>query len=326
MKLFRTNHNQQHNLWQRISQISALVFFSTLSVQAADPLSYNTGSLGTLGDGTHTAAPLLDQPGALATFHDYSVVYGSGSRTTLPILAALNPPASSPFTIEFWAKPSSQDGDDAPVANRTYSGNRTGWVFFQRDQAAGWNFRMYNGNGSAYGWEMEGGTSNHHVWSHVVGVWTGSSALLYVNGVLADDINKPGQNGVYVENSISNPEAILSIGALYNGGSPSQGAVDEIAFYPTALSAGKIANHFAAAANPAADAYSSVVLADGATLHLQQNPPTVKLSLAGGVPKVTFTGVLSQSEKLIDWQQLPVASPYEVPLPAPAKLFFRAER
>lgn len=308
-------------------QISSLVVFLSVSrAYAADPLSYNTGSLGTVGDGVHSPEPLLDQPGALAAYNDYSVTYGGGTRTTVPFLAALNPLVNSPFTIEFWAKPTGSDGDDAPVSNRVATGNRSGWVFFQRGPTEGWNLRMYDGNGSAVGWDLTGGTANFNVWSHVVAVWTGSAALLYVNGALADNSNVDGRSGVYVPNTASSVDAIFGVGALLNGASPYEGSVDEIAFYPTALTSGQIAGHFDAAANPVPDTYSNLVKADGAIEYLQQNPPTIKLTFAAGQPTVDFTGVLSKSVGLMAWEDLVVTSPYVVPTPVPDKLFFRAHR
>ena len=213
---------------------------------AVPTTSYNTGSLGVAGDGASTTGVVVDQPGAIAAYADYSSSYASGDMTVVPFLAALNPAASSPFTIEFWAKPTASDNDDAPVTNRLGGNvNRTGWVFFQR--AAGWNFRMYNGNGTALGWDLTGGTSTLNTWSHVVAVWNGSSATLYVNGVLASSTNAGGLNGVYNPNTTES----LYVGALIGGGSPSTGFIDEVAFYPTALTAVQIATHFATASSTA---------------------------------------------------------------------------
>lgn len=231
--------------------------------------SYNSGSLGAIANGTNTDAVLLSQPGTVVAGDDYAVGYAGGERTTVPFLSALNPAANSQFTIEFWAKPSVSDGDDAPVANRTATGDRSGWVFFQRGAASGWNFRMYNGSGSAYGWDLTGGTSNLNEWSHVVAVWSGSAATLYVNGVLADDSNAAGLNGVYNPNA----SAMLSVGALFDGGSSSTALVDEVAFYNSALTPAQIANHFNLVASPTPDAYHSTVLADGALLQLTNNVP-----------------------------------------------------
>lgn len=293
---------------------------------SADAVSYNIGSLGKTADGSHIAGPQLDQPGALTAFEDFSVTYSGGSRTSVPYREAFNPPAIDPFTIEFWSKPTSSDGDDAPVANRTVTGDRTGWVFFQRSADQGWNFRMYNANGSNFGWDLTGGTSTLNEWSHVVAVWNGASAKLYVNGQVADDTNREGLDGVYAPTASPNAEGMFSVGALYNGGSPTESSVDEIAFYRSALSGERIRQHFEAAASPVRNAYRAVVLEDLPMLYWQQNPPMTEISEAGEVPVVSFTGILEQSENLVDWADVTVDSPYSPATPQPGKLFFRARR
>jgi hypothetical protein len=293
------------------------------SIATAAPPSYNTGSLGVAADGTHTETVLLDQPGALPAFGDFSAGYAGGARTTVPFLTAANPPASSPFTIEFWAWPTASDNDDVPVNNRIGSGNRSGWVFFQRAAATGWNFRMYDGNSSNTGWDITGGTSQLNAWSHVVVTWNGSSARLYVNG---NDTNAANSmSGIY------NPSAtaVFSIGALADGSSPFAGSVDEVAFYPTALSASRILAHYQTASSTVPGAYSSLVIADGALLYYQQNPPFAKISTQGANQVITFTGILTQSPSLAadSWEDLAVTSPYTViPTPDKPRLFFRARR
>lgn len=291
------------------------------SAHAADPLSYNTGSIGVAGNGTHTNSPQLDQAGALKAFGDYSVTYAAGNRTQVPFLPQLNPASSSPFTIEFWAKPSLSNDNNAPVANRIATGNRSGWVFFQRAPATGWNFRMYDGNGSTVGWSLTGGTSTLGAWSHVVCTWDGSSARLFVNGSQVDDTNDAA-SGIYNAST----SAIFSVGALSTAESPFSGSIDEVAFYPTALTLVQITNHFNAAASPAIGSYSAQVLADGAVEYLQQNPPAVSIANAGAIPSVSFTGILAQSTDLTTWQDLAVASPYTPPAPASGTQFFRAHR
>ena len=294
------------------------------TASAAPSTSYNTGTLGTAGDGANSAGVIIDQPGAISTYVDYASTYASPDNTTVPFRPELNPAAGSPFTIEFWAKPTASDDDDAPVSNRLGGNvNRTGWVFFQRAAATGWNFRMYNGNGTALGWSLTGGTSTLNAWSHVVAVWNGSSAQLYVNGV-----NTNASNGGAGGYNVNVTESFY-LGALIGGGSPSTGSVDEIAFYPTALTATQIANHYAAATSTALGNYSSLVLADGAIEYLQQNPPSATLAVTDTSPlstQVTFTGILSQSPDLVTWTDLVVTSPYTPSSPQPDKLFFRAHR
>lgn len=245
---------------------------------SADTISINSGSLGAVADGTNTANVVLNVPGPLAGPYNLAASYSGGGRTTIPNLPAINPAASSPFTVEFWAYPTASDNDDSPLANREAVGNRSGWVFFQRNAATGWNFRMYDGNGSALGWDLTGGTATLNAWSHVVATWNGSAAQLYVNGVLADNTNAAASN-------IYNPSttAIFSVGSLFDGGSPSTATVDEVAFYGSALTPAQIASHYAAAANPLPGAYSSLVIGDGAMVYLQAPEPSSFVLVAMGV-------------------------------------------
>jgi hypothetical protein len=299
-------------------------------------IAYNTGSLGLAADGTNTPDVVIDQAGAVAApigaGSDHSSYYNgavggtSGAHTTIPYTAGLNPASGSPFTIEFWAKPQASDNDDCPLFNRVTAGNRSGWAFFQRDAATGWNWRLYNGNGSTVGWNVTGGTATLDAWSHVVGVWDGASAKLYVNGV---DTTAPNTGaGGY----LASTTAIFSVGAYDTGGSPFTGFLDEIAFYPSALTGAQIQAHYNAAASLEPGAYSSLVRGDGARLYLDQNPPAVSLVLAGSTPTVTFTGILAESSDLTaplwttSWTDLLTASPYTLLGPLSGQLFFRSHR
>jgi len=298
--------------------------------------AYNVGSLGVAANGANTPDVVIDQPGAIAapiaTGSDHASYYNggvggtTGAHTTIPYNAALNPASGSPFTIEFWAKPEASDNDDCPLFNRVSAGNRSGWAFFQRAEATGWNWRLYNGSGSTVGWDLTGGTAPLDAWSHVVGVWDGTAAKLYVNGVdtAAPNTGAGGYN--------ASTAAIFSVGTYDTGASPSTGFIDEIAFYPSALSATKIQAHYNAASSLVPGAYSALVRGDGAKLYLDQNPPAVSIATTGATPTVTFTGILSESSDLTaafwtpSWTDLPGTSPYPVPTTPPGQLFFRSHR
>lgn len=284
--------------------------------------SYNSTSLGSLGDGANSSGVAIEQPGAIAAAGDYSNKYGSSERTLIPFQPHLNPASNAPFTIEFWANPTASDNDDAPVFNRISDGDRSGWAFFQRAPGTGWNLRMYDGTGSNVGWDLTGGTSTLNAWSHVVATWSGSSARLYVNGALASSTNASGKSGKY----LASTGATFSIGAYDNGGSAYNGRVDDIAFYPTALAASAVLSHYQTASSQVAGAYRRKVLADGAVEYLQQNPPAVELSAPGTAPSVAFTGILAESTDLLTWTDLLVTSPYPIPAPQQGKRFFRAHR
>ncbi|HWB07528.1 MAG TPA: LamG domain-containing protein [Verrucomicrobiales bacterium] len=262
--------------------LAALPLLLSGTAAHAATTSFNTGSLGAAANGTNGDPVVLNQPGAVTAGGDTSNGYSGGAITSVPFQAALNPGVASAFTIEFWANPSASDNDDAVISNRVAAGNRSGWIFFQRAAGTGWNFRMYNGVGSALGWDLTGGTSNLNQWNHVAVTWNGSAALLYVNGVLADSTNDPAASGVYNPNTAAN-SPIMAIGANFDGGSASTALIDEVAFYGSALSAVQITNHFNLASSPTPGLYQSTVRADGAMLQLSNVPePTSALFLGLG--------------------------------------------
>jgi len=245
--------------------------------------SINYGTLGAAGNGTNSDLVELGLPGPLADPDDTAAGYGGGtnnqSRTVVPYNAALNPSTSSPFTIEFWANPTLTDNDDTPVFNRVSASPRAGWVFFQRDEATGWNFRMYNGTGDQVGHSITGGPYTLNTWSHVVVVWDGTSPKLFVNGADTGAV-ATGPGGYNV-----NTSANFAVGAYDDGSASFNGRVDETAFYATALTPAQIAAHYAAASDPTPGAYASLIQADGAVLYLRNaqipEPATAGLALLG---------------------------------------------
>ena len=255
--------------WRAAAWVAAAWLLLGAAGARAATVSLNTGSLGPAANGTN-ADPVTTGPGAVGAGGDLSAVYDGvgGTRTVVPFHPALNPASASPFTVEFWARPAASDNDDAPVSNRVASGNRSGWVFFQRPAGEGWNFRMYNGVSSGLGWDLTGGTSDLDSWSHVVATWNGSAAQLYVNGALADGTNDAQASGVYNASGSAN-----FIVAATDTGSPFTGSVDEAAFYPTALSAAQILNHYTTASGGTPGAYHSLVRSDGALLQLSNPVP-----------------------------------------------------
>jgi len=249
--------------------LAAVGLLFWVPVAHATSVSPNTGSLGSSANGTN-ADGVTFGPGAVTAGGDLSAVYdgATASPTVVTFKSALNPPAASPFSIEFWGRPTASDNDDAPVSNRVSAGNRSGWVFFQRAAGTGWIFRLYKGVGWGLGWDLTGGTSNLNAWSHVVATWNGSAATLYVNGVLADNTNDPAATGVY--NASGSADFIL---ASTDSGSPYAGSVDETAFYASALTPTQVLTHFNTASSGTAGAYQSLVRSDGALLQLSNNVP-----------------------------------------------------
>jgi hypothetical protein len=265
-----------------------LALIAAASAPAATT-SINYGTLGAAGNGTNSDLVTLNVPGPLADPNDTAVAYAGGgtatpSNTTVPFNSALNPSSASPFTIEFWAQPSSNvtDGSGpAPVFNRVTPGDRSGWVFFQRGATEGWNFVMYNGTGSGTGVRLTGGEYTPGVWTHVVAVWDGAAATLYVDGENTNGTLNPADNGVYNASTT----ATFSVGSYETGANPFTGAIDETAFYAKALTPAEILGHYTAASNTTPGAYAALVQADGAVLHLRNaqvpEPAAAALFLLG---------------------------------------------
>ena len=247
-----------------VATFLAGVFLAATAAQAATT-SLNTGSLGAAGNGTNAETVVLGLVGPLADPNDTAAGYSGGANTVVPFNAALNPSATSPFSIEFWANPATNVTDGSgpsPVFNRVSSGNRSGWVFFQRAADVGWNLAMYNGNGSQVGINITGGTYTPGSWTHVVAVWDGAAPILYVDGVNTGAVSS-GPGG-YVETTTAN----FSVGAYDTGSNPFNGLLDETALYTTALTAEQVLSHYTAASNSTPGFYGDLIRSHGAVLQL----------------------------------------------------------
>jgi hypothetical protein len=251
------------------------------SAASAQMIAINTGSLGSAADGVHTSCVEIGLPGLIGDPLDQAAGYpnydgvGGACRTEVPFLPELNPPAGQPFTVEFWAQPYVAEqgwAGPCPVFNRLGgSGNRSGWIFFQRAEEIGWNFAMYSGNGGAIGINLTGGSAATDRPHHVVAVYDGTTAYLYHDGVLVDQ-----GTGPYAANTGG---VILGIGAYTNhnpGDNSYRGVVDELAIYGVALTADQVQAHYLAGGSNVPGEYSSLVIGDGALLYLQNNPEVVR--------------------------------------------------
>lgn len=256
-----------------------------VSAARATSVSVNTGSLGAVANGTNSDGVTLGLAGPLAAAGDTAAGYGGGStatpvNTVIPFNAAINPASNQPFSIEFWVNPARDVNDGwAPVFNRISDSPRSGWTFFQRGSASGgWNFALYSGTGTSVGAQITGGGSAFAVgsWTHVVGVWDGTTPSLYINGTSVGTASGSGYN--------ASTSAIFSVGSYANGdNSFGGGLVDETAFYGTALTPAQIAAHFAAASSTVPGTYSGLVTGDGALVYLQnaQVPEPGSVALLG---------------------------------------------
>ncbi|MEI6565905.1 MAG: LamG domain-containing protein [Verrucomicrobiota bacterium] len=256
-----------------------------------DDTVVNVGSLQNAGVATNSAEVVHPVASALAGSMDGAQSYhwrNGNSVTTMPWLGENNPESFMPFAVEFWVRPTSdrQSPGACVINNRLSSGaqNRTGWVVFQRApndtyagvsgyEGVGWDFRMYQGAGSASSDVVSQVPYTVGKWQHVACTWDGqSTATIYVDGQPA----ATNEFAFYTANS--NPPqppddaltgADLAIGA-YNkasglGSNPFEGDVDEFVIYTNmVLTADQILAHYMAGTNrsPATN-YATLVLNAG---------------------------------------------------------------
>lgn len=292
--------------YQNGTNASRTVPYATL-VQSDSPVVYlrldelaptadvanNIGDLRSAGIGVNTSGVKhpVNSPLAGETFDGAAAYHQrNGSTTTdVPFAAENNPGAGTPFTMEVWLRPTSDriSPGAAPINNRyVKSGNRTGWVIFQRApdasysgytpdyEGTGWTFRMYSGSGSG-GQDVTTGVDwVPGQWQHMVVTWEPQSddglvvdadptsgfpgndqwqgvLSVYINGVLAGQ----NPNALYAANVSPTEDgtdpADWAVGS-YNaasglGNNPYEGDVDEVAFYNNVvLTTNQIAAHYQA--------------------------------------------------------------------------------
>ncbi|HOK76373.1 MAG TPA: immunoglobulin domain-containing protein [Verrucomicrobiota bacterium] len=275
----------------------------TTQPPAAD-VAHNLGTLGNAADGFYSPDATHEYFGALAGSPDTAAAFQSGARVSVPYNPALNP--NSPFTVECWAYKFEGSGYPLGVfSSIQYIGGaeRRGWLIY--DNGTQWQFRV--GDGSGYVATAAGGTANVGEWYHLVGVYDGANAILYVNGV---EVAKVAISRPFVPN----PMLPTEIGTASAFGRHFSGVVDEAAIYPAVLSPAEILAHYQNGINPSpATPYNQLVLAQNPLGYWRLNEPAspppgslpaaANLGSAGaagngsynpgmqaGAPGATFTG------------------------------------
>jgi hypothetical protein len=249
----------------------------------------NSGSLGVAADGLGSDGVIQGEPGVVQTCFRFSnptlsVPY-FGSHVDVPYLAAFNP--NGPFTVELWAMPAQATSDlYSPASsvdiNQNSGASRNGWVIYQ-ETSMGWEFRMGGLNG--YAVTLNGGSSQENVWHHVVGVYDGTHATLYVDGQL---VSGP----TLVSGFNPNTEMPLRFGATTIPNRTFDGWVDEVAFYNTALSAQTVAAHYAAATTNNAG-YDAQILASRPLGYWNLDGPVYTAPSPSTLPVAVNLGILA---------------------------------
>jgi len=290
-------------------------------------INKNSGSLGAAGDATNdlsSAGDLHPFPGAIVGDPNRAVFFDFSTRTEIPFSEALNPPNTQPFTIEAWLYPSSdQTGNGmSPLANRwTLTGDRQGWVFFQRKpsedyfggEPVGWNCRMYNGIGGSGRLEVTSLVPYQiGKWQHVVVVYdpvqvTNATLTMYIDGVAANtNIWAGGASGTdpgYLPvTSNLDPQPMMALGNYNNANSglnPYYGGVDEFAVYSAKLSPAQILSHYQNATNAnRSQSYDSLVKSHNPAAYLRLDEIAPGADLAVNLGDLRKAGLASHTAEV----------------------------
>lgn len=251
-------------------------------------MASNYGTMRALENGSSYDAVNQGQPGRVGTSFGFSNsnqdISLLGSHVDAPYSAKLNP--NGPFTVELWARPTIKVADFfCPAASLDLNQNggisRAGWIFYQSSNT--WQFRV--GGLSGYTATTDGGSVQLGVWQHLVGVYDGTSASLYVNGTR---VSGPLSASGFAPNLV----APFRVGASTIPNRTFNGLVDEVAFYTNALSATRIAAHFAAASTNNSG-YGTLILQDNPAIYWRLDEPAYSTLSQAQLPVATNIGSLS---------------------------------
>src|SRR5262249_49983348 len=133
-------------------------------------------------------------------------------------------------------------------------GNRSGWLFYVNPSGR-WQFRLGLTSGYAGLCTATSGDAVARVWQHIVATFDGTAVKLYANGFVIGTVDTSTAPGL--ANWLPNPISFIRIGGTsltgtgatapngsntaVNGNRGWDGWVDELAIYPTALSASQVA-------------------------------------------------------------------------------------
>ena len=184
------------------------------------------------------------------------------------------------FTVEAWVFPTNAASSciaaqTGPFGNAGLNGgvNAAGWALsynflpsLNQYSFVGWSFHVFNGAGPGGGAEaIWTGPIQAYTWYHLVGVFDGTHASLYVNGVSASPaVPLPGSYAPDTWDPLT-----IGCGRGLNN-NRFGGAIDEVAVYTNALTGTQIANHYGAAPG---SAYAGSVLSDRPYLYWRMDSP-----------------------------------------------------
>jgi len=183
-------------------------------------------------DAAITGTPTLGVAGALAESADTAATFdGSSDYATVPYAAALNP--TSAFAISGWVKPGTTASGDYDIVELRDGASNVTYIVRQ----VGARLHAYvGGTGASHNVQTASDVLAVGEWTHWAFAFDGTTASLYVNGVLKDS-DTPSSPTFATSN------AVLTFGR--SGASAARyfdGDIQAVTLYDKALTATEIAN------------------------------------------------------------------------------------
>ena len=217
-------------------------------VTGANPGSYKTGT--TLGSS-----------GALPADSDTAVTFnGTSGYVSVPNAASLN--RTDDLSVEAWAKPAALSGQTQAVIHKGGSTGNSVWQYrIGLTSSNKWRATVYAGTSAIT--VTDPGTPSVTAFTHLVLTARQGQLTFYVNGATAGTATYPGP--------LNTSTGVLAIGRTGSASADYfRGSIDEVAFYPTALTAAQVAGHYAVGsappAGPPAAAFTATPTSGGAPL------------------------------------------------------------
>jgi hypothetical protein len=193
-----------------------------------------------IAHGTISGGVTLGQAGALADGDKAMAFDGTTGRINCGTSAALG--FTTAFSIEAWSRYTGAPANTRTIVSKIGASYLGGWALYI---TGGFGNIQFFAAGATTLWDRRTVVSfNDGLWHHIVCVWNGTftatSVIIYVDGVEA------GATGITPTSAPTTGADPTSIGGHDTGINFLNGNIDEVALYPTALTAPQIAAHYAA--------------------------------------------------------------------------------